>query len=226
MAYDMEFLKVSWLFRIASTDEIAVTSLNFADPLEPSGIASVLNDYDIEVLGAALLGRMAILLGGAPINWATYSQLVGVRVAGVLTTGTEVDPAKQFDDLSPATGGSINVIPQASVVLSTRSGESSGTANFGRMYLPHCQWPLSTGSPRGNPSFISTVADAAETFVEGCNADMMTSLLADPRARIMTQAGAGVSKRVTQIAMGDITDTQRRRRNQLPEIYAFRSISV
>lgn len=225
MAYDRDFLKVSWLFAIQNSDEIAVTSLNFSHP-EGAGFPAeiALGEIDIAVVGPLLLARMQTFLGGSPINWADYSELRAVRIAAVLLSGTEIDPAKQFDDSTPGEGGSLNVVPQASVVLSTRSGSSAGAANFGRMYLPHTQWSQSANSARGNPGVVDAVATAAATFVNGCNTDLNASVTTSVQAMIMTQVATSVSKVITQIAMGDITDTQRRRRNKLPELYQFRAI--
>jgi len=41
----------------------------------------------------------------------------------------------------------------------------------------------------------------------------------------MSQAAGTPSKGVTQVAVGNVTDTQRRRRNRLQETYAFESLA-
>ena len=225
MAYDRGFLKVSWLFGIENTDEIAVTSLNFSDSAAVGWDPAVaLGEIDITLLGPQLRNRMQTLLSSVNIKWADYSELRAVRIAGVLAAGTEIDPAKQYDDLLPVDGTAADVVPQASIVLSTRSGMSSGSANFGRMYLPHTAFAFAANKAVGDPPDISAFATAAAVFVNGCNTDLGAVVVQSIRATIMTQVVGGTSKTINQVAIGDVVDTQRRRRNALPETYVFRAI--
>lgn len=225
MPYDRGFLKVTWQFTIINTDEIAVTSLNFSDPADVTFNApAALAEVNFPVVGPLLLARMETLLLSASIGWGNYSRLNSVRLAAVLPTGLEFDPAKLFEDATPAAGTATQVLPQASIVLSTRSGLSAGSANFGRMYLPHTSHFLGTGTARALLANVTAFATAAQTFVSGVQSDLDAVITQSVIPMIMTQVVGGTSKRVNQIAIGDVTDTQRRRRNQLPEIYQFRSI--
>lgn len=225
MAYDRGFLKVSWLFAVSNSDEIAVTSLNFSDPADVTfNSPAALAEINMPVVGPLVLARMATLMSTSAATWADYSELRAVRIAAVLATGTEFDPAKQFDDSTPAVGASDNVVPQCSIVLSTRSGSSAGSANFGRMYLPHCQLLLGNLTARSSPTLTAAMATAAQTFVSGVTSDLDAVVTQSVIPMIMTQVAGGTSKRIIQIAIGDVNDTQRRRRNQLPELYTFRSI--
>jgi hypothetical protein len=226
MPYDQEFLKLTWNFTIVGTPEIAQVGLNFSDPINPvfDALAS-LNSIDIDVLGPLLLARMATLLGTSGLNWANYSRLNSVRVAGVLMSGLEIDPAKQFEDSTPAAGSATNIPPQSSLVVSTRSGLTTGSANFGRMYLPHTMPSLVTGTPFVGSGDTAAIVTAAATFVNGVRADINASAgPPDLNAMIMTQVTGGFSKEITQVAVGNVIDTQRRRRNQLNETYAFAPI--
>lgn len=225
MAYDRAFLKVTWGFTILNTDEIAVTSLNFSDPADAAfNSALALGEINMPVVGPLLLARMNTLMASASIRWAQYSRLNYVRVAAVLATGLEFDPAKLFEDTTPAAGTAGDVPAQASIVLSTRSGSSTGGANFGRMYLPHSAWAQVASSPFGDTPDVSAFATAAQTFVSGVQSDLDAVVTQSVLPMIMTQIPAGTSKRIIQIALGNVTDTQRRRRNQLPETYQFRTV--
>jgi len=225
VAYDRQFLKVTWGFSIVNTDEIALTSLNFSDPaaVDYNAVAA-LAEINMPVVGPLVLARMATLMASASIRWADYSRLNYVRIAAVTVPGTEFDPAKLFEDTTPAAGTAGDVPAQASIVLSTRSGSSTGGANFGRMYLPHSAWAQVTASPFGDTPDVSAFATAAQTFVSGVTSDLDAVVTATVVPTIMTQTVGGASKRINQIALGNVTDTQRRRRNQLPETYQFRTI--
>jgi len=225
VAFDRGFLKVTWGFTILNTDEIAQTSLNFTDPTDVTFNApTALAEVNMPVVGPLLLARMNTLIASASIKWANYSRLNYVRLAAVLPTGLEFDPAKLFEDTTPAAGTQSDVPAQASIVLSTRSGQSTGNANFGRMYIPHTAWAQATNSPFGDTPDVSAFATAAQTFVTGVQTDLDAVITQSVLPTIMTQVVGGTSKRIVQIALGNVTDTQRRRRNQLPETYQFRSI--
>lgn len=225
MAYDRGFLKVSWLFAIKNSDEIAVTSLNFTN-VAPGTFnpAEALDEIDISLVGLQLYSRMAVLLVGTSIKWADYSELRAVRIAAVLEAGPEVDPAKQYDESTVTEGNDADVLPQSSIVLSMRSGSSAGSGNFGRMYLPHTAFSLMTDIPRAAPGSVASFVSSCGTFVNGCNTDLNGAVTQPLRAAIMTQVVGGFAKNITQIAVGDVVDTQRRRRNQLPENYTFGTI--
>lgn len=226
MAYDREFIKITWIFNVEGTDEIANTSLNFSDPgFTTLDATAQLADMDMPTDGAALATRMTTLLGSANMRWADYSELVAVRAAAVGTTGLELAAPKLYT-LSPTVDGAgANVLPQASIVLSLRSNVFGPGANYGRMYLPHTTWVLDTNTPKAQAADVSAFATQCDTFIEGCNTDMNASVANPVDAMIMTNVTGRPSRRVNQIAVGDVVDTQRRRRNQLVELYQFRLIA-
>jgi len=226
VASDREYLKVTWIFAIEGTDEIANTSLNFSDSDDPGlDAAATLADLDWPTDGAAMAGRMTTLLGSVNIRWADYSELVAVRVAAVGTTGLELAAPLLFT-LSPTVDGTASdVNAQTTIVLSLRSNVFGPGANFGRMFLPHTSFGLLTNSPLADSADVSAFATACETFIEGCNTTMNVSVSAILRAMIISQITGRASREVAQIAVGNVVDTQRRRRNALPETYTFRTIT-
>lgn len=225
MAYDREFLKITFGFTITGTDEQAVTSINFSEVANTSVNAqAALGEINMPVLGPLLLARMSTLLNSASIFWAVYSRLNYVRIAAVSAPGPEFAVVKLFEDTTPDAGNDDGVLPQCSIVLSLRSGFTTGSANYGRMFLPHTMHPLASSTPRAAVANTGAFATAAQTFVSGLNTDLNGQVSAVMDPMIMTQVASASSRRVTQIAIGDINDTQRRRRNQLPEIYTFRTI--
>ena len=225
MAYDQGFLKITWQFTIVNTDEIALTSLNFSDPGNPTyNPAASLGEVNTAVLGAQLLARLFTLLDAPNMGWADYSRLNSVRIAAVGADGAEIGDAKIFEDLTPAAGDNTGILPQASIVFSTRSGGTTGSANYGRMYMPHTMLNMTAGSPFASTAVTGAVATVFQVFVNGVQSDLETAITAPLEPMIMTQVVGGTSKVITQVAVGNVTDTQRRRRNQLPETYSFRSI--
>ena len=226
MASDRQYLKVTWIFNIEGTDEIANTSLNFSDPgFTTLDAEVVLADLDWTVTGPAMATRMTTLLGSVNIRWADYSELAAVRVAAIGTDGLEL-AAPKLHTVAPTVDGTAgDVNAQSTIVLSLRSNVFGPGANFGRMYLPHTSFALLTNSPLADPTDVSAFATACDTFIEGCNTDMNVTIAAPVDAMIISGITGRESRRVNQIAVGNVTDTQRRRRNALPETYQFRTVA-
>jgi hypothetical protein len=92
------------------------------------------------------------------------------------------------------------------------------------MYLPHCSVTRVTATPFMNGTNIGGVRTAAVAFLDGVNNIMNTG--ADPSLiSIMSSKGTGTTKGVTTVAVGNVLDTQRRRRNRLTENYTSGSVS-
>lgn len=222
MAYSNSFLKVTWNFSIASTDEIAQTSLNFSS--ETSYAAAVARDAIDDTTGQALITAMGTLMGNVQLQWASYSRLTGIRVAAVGMSGAELGEAVEIDRTTPIVGLENNILPQATIVVSLRSSSSSGSGNRGRMYLPHVKFPLMTASPYAAGTSTAGLVSAAATFINSC--ETAINFVTDDTcfAAIMSQVGSGTHKQITEVRVGNVVDTQRRRRNQLPETYATAAV--
>ena len=93
------------------------------------------------------------------------------------------------------------------------------------MFLPHTSFALLTNSPLADPTDVSAFATACDTFIEGCITTMNVSVAEALNAMIISHITGRESRAVAQIAVGNVTDTQRRRRNALPETYQFRTIT-
>jgi hypothetical protein len=194
--------------------------------MKPAGVWSnalnALNEIKADpALQALYLTRMATLMGNAQVQWADYSRLSAIRVGAVDTTGLELDAPMIFEDVTPAEGTvSGSVLPQSSIVCSTRSGLVTGSGNNGRMYLPHSSLSLVPNQPSANSTSTLAVCTAFRIFINAVQNDTNAVISAVVFPFIMTQVTGQLSKIVTQVRVGDVTDTQRRRRNQLPEIYS------
>ena len=222
MAYDSQFLRFTWNFSIIGTEEIAQTSLNMKPPGVWTAALAALNEIKADApLQALLLTRMATLMGNVQLQWADYSRLNSIRVGAVDTTGLELDSPMIFEDNTPPEGTVVGtILPQASVVASLRSGLVTGSGNFGRMYLPHTALSMLADSPHASSTTTATVAEAFRVFLNAVRDDVNEVIAATVFPFIMTQVAGQSSKLVQEIRVGDVTDTQRRRRNQLQEVYS------
>lgn len=115
-----------------------------------------------------------------------------------------------------ATTGSIKA-PQSTVVASLRTTAERGYATKGRMYLPANAMSMNGTSGRiGSQSQIDQIGDAMATFISALNFNLGDQNF---RPKIMSQVGNGASRDITRVLIGDVLDTQRRRKNAYDEEY-------
>lgn len=195
--------------------EIWTTGFHFgwdnkdADPITAQGMADVSAAW--EVFFKAASSQVS--------SQYTYDML---KFAVINNDGHTVADSAQYH--APGTtvvgGGSPAALPpQVSLVASLRNSEPRGLATKGRMYLPG----ISAGVQATGKldSFTRDgIATNLKTFFDACynDADLPGNpvLISVGRGPLHTD---GNIRRVTQIKVGDVYDTQRRRRNALTEAY-------
>lgn len=157
-------------------------------------------------------------------------QTLGVKVAQLNTDGTtNLDAVVTSYYTTPISGQSAGAgfPPQISVVATLLADNGRGLAGKGRMYLPGV-CPGITGTGHLTVGANNTIANSMSTFFEDIAADFDSPglLINASKGRKAPLIGAGVSRQVTHIRVGDVYDTQRRRRNQLVESYATSEIGA
>jgi hypothetical protein len=151
-----------------------------------------------------------------------------VKVSSIGTDGKSNVADTVFSDFSPAAVGATpeRMPPQVSLVASLQGVSPRGVASKGRMYLPGIAAAL------GSDGKISSVdqgniATNFQTFLQAVNAFAGTpnvvmlasegSLNRDGTPRV---GGSGPkNSQVINVRVGNVYDTQRRRRNGLAEVY-------
>lgn len=141
-----------------------------------------------------------------------------------VTSRQATDPTIEYVYPSPVVGvGSNQMPPQCTVVLSLRAEQSRGLATKGRMYLPITGLQIGTAGTIAGGSVTNVLTNAATFF------NSLRNNAAAPGVPILTSgAGSivGASNGVAQIAVGNMYDTQRRRRNQMQEAYQVADIGL
>lgn len=124
---------------------------------------------------------------------------------------------------TPAVGASAGAqqAPQVALVATLTSDRARGLAAKGRMYLPGVNAPLDSS---GHISSVNTATIAAnlKTFLGALNSsfDQPGLVILASQGRKAPLVGPPVSATVTGLRVGNVYDTQRRRRNQLQESYS------
>lgn len=176
------------------------TALRATDPA--SSLFAVLNTWFTSGNSGAAIGALAKL------SW--------VKLAYVDLDGRYVmDPwvAEQAAVTPPVT---TPLPPQCSYVISLRSGSGIGRANYGRMYTPPPTWLVGQNNGLATTTEASNARTAAKTMITGIRS-RLNSQIPGVQPLLMSKLGLGETKAVTEVGVGLVVDTQRRRRNQLNE---------
>lgn len=119
-------------------------------------------------------------------------------------------------------GGAPTSPPQTSVVLSLRT-DTPGASGRGRLYWPGLGLPVGTPSLRIPATNRDAVVAGAVTYLRGVQDALKAGVSPTPSAATFQLAifskTRGTHSRVNRIMVGDVFDTQRRRRDALPENY-------
>lgn len=225
MAYDRQFLRISYGFIVEGSDEIADTSISYSSAAGWTGASAALGEIGANPNWSGdVVGAFGQLMEGPYSTWASYSSLNSVKIAAIGTDGAYLTDPLLEELGTPLSGLDNSVLPQSTIVLSLRSGLTLGKGNYGRMYLPHTRLPLDVGSPKSTSVATAATAVRGATFVNDLTTALNTETTATIFPVIMSQTGI-ISKGITQVAVGDVTDTQRRRRNRLTEVYSFEDLA-
>lgn len=122
----------------------------------------------------------------------------------------------------PTIGTGTRKTPWQCAIAVTLFTGGLGKGRFGRYYLPPTEVTLGVDGTLTD-SFQTNHADQAALFVEALND--IGSTRGGVSAVVASKIGVGTNKRVTSIRVGQVVDTQRRRRRSLDEAYAIRPIA-
>lgn len=165
---------------------------------------------------------------GVGINsmWKTS----GIKAAIILADGkTDIANVETYSYGSPIAGGAAGNAfpPQVALVAQLAAASPIGLGAKGRMYLPGVSLNI---QPEGGLSSAqtTTIANALRTFLDGCEtaASSPGYVINASKGRVGVPFTAPVNRRVTQVRVGSIYDTQRRRRNGLSEVYSTAALAA
>lgn len=155
---------------------------------------------------------------GAVLSWA---KIVTSKVDGKYLT----EPVTWNGTGTPGQVNDDNGAPQDSIVITLWTGAALGKGNYGRFYLPWNGKAAEGNTGRISVTARDNIADSALTFIRAVNS-WAAAQESGLEVLIYGSTGAGTKKRPVQLRVGDVVDTQRRRRNRIAENYAARVINV
>ena len=109
-----------------------------------------------------------------------------------------------------------NGMPQQTLCISLLTGAKRGLASRGRFYPPATVLSLGADGTVGD-SAVTRVAQAARTLITNLNQWPGTDTPLG--GQVVVLGGNGTTRPVTAVSVGNVMDTQRRRRSKLRERY-------
>ena len=217
--YDRQHVKVTFEGDTGRGEDIWSTGIRVAPGVPvPGGIGEGTTDN---------------IVASAADAWETFwdatSALIPAYFRTLSVKAAVINPNGRYPDEyspsvvnleTPLVGGNTNAskAPQSTVVASLRSAKERGLATKGRMYLPINALGINGTTGRINTqSQIDTIGNAMVDFLGdmlGFWSDMNFSPV------IMSNVGSGATNTISRVLIGDVLDTQRRRKNAYQEQYS------
>lgn len=141
---------------------------------------------------------------------------LGSRVQWVAMDGHVVETAERIITGVPGTGGGNQLPQEVAVVTSLRTALASRRGR-GRMYLPAPAYGALTSLSRLDTTIRDDIAQAMSTYLDS---DALTGLFS-----VVASATGTLLSQVTECRVGDVFDSQRRRRDSLIESYKIELVS-
>lgn len=210
MPYASAFVKVTHLFAIPATDEVSQFGVNCPadNPAAAVAIVTALDDADLDNL---IIAARDLTTDSDYLTVADYARHTGVKVAAIGTDGDYLAEPAVRELAVPGEGTGAQIPPQLTQVVSWWSGQNLGKANYGRVYLPYSKLDLTDETP------FCTTAGATGLAAEGvAYLNAIEDVLTVAPAIMST---TGITKQIAAVRVGNVVDTQRRRRNRLRETY-------
>jgi len=158
-------------------------------------------------------------------NWKTH----GVKLA-LLNTNETTDTAnviqKTYATAIAGQNGGSGFPPQVSLVASLLAGLGTQPGDKGRMFIPGIASGLDT-TGHATTGYNATIANNLKTFFDEIDAsfDAPGTLINASHPAPVIGGPSPVNKSVTLIRVGNVYDTQRKRRNALAESYASATLA-
>lgn len=157
------------------------------------------------------------------VNWLSAQQTLN-RVTGyVYGGGVLVEQA--ISSGAQITGIGNSVLPNQVSTVVTLLTATPGRQTRGRMYLPTLKQTVGDQG-RNSAAQVLTILNMMGAFFEQVGTAVPLGLRPALAPVVISQVGQGRRSVITAIRVGDVPDTQRRRREGLVENYTQRTIDI
>lgn len=207
MPFPRSFLRHTLMWTLPG-GEVANTTCAWA---EDSAIVS-LDDLSVDMLAS----KGTALWADIKPAYAPQILYIGSRVQWIASDGHVVETAERVITGVAGTGGGNQLPQEVAVVASLRTALASRRGR-GRMYLPAPAYGALTSASRLDTTIRDDIAQAMSTYLD---TDVTTGLFS-----CVASATGTLLSTVLEVRVGDVFDSQRRRRDSLIESYKVEQVS-
>lgn len=204
MPYTASFLRHTLKFTLPGS-EVASTSVSWANQSGATSITSAAAD--------ALAARAGTLWGDLEDLYHPAVSYVGSTVQLIAPDGHVVQGYDRAVTPSPGTGTSTVPLPNEVAIVCSLRTALAGRSFRGRMYLPNPKASIITTAGRFSTGACTAVVDAIAAYMQPISVSSQSLEV------VVASATAAASTLVNEVAVGDVPDVQRRRRDGLTEVY-------
>ena len=223
MALIAPYIRITHRLKITGQKEIGETHLTLGDPdntfTAMQGIVDGLDATDLASINTAF----ATYVNATTLKRANYAQYSLIKVAAIGTDGKYAGEAAKLD-LSGAFGTDTDVLPQDTLAVTLRTASTHRWGRSGRMFLPFVRGSLSSSSPFLSSTVAASVADAMRQYVEAVNS-IFQAIESSLSAVVVHKKLTAAYFPITSVYVGNVHDTQQRRRNKLEETYVHHDLT-
>lgn len=222
--YNEPFMKLTFGGTQAKGQDIWTCGINLSIqndeliPIVPTNAVVAFENY-IKDVDADIIDIFTNYISNKDMNIPTGATLDYIKLAVIDTDGQYIVDAHTWEPQEVTGGVKQFYVPQVSIVMTLQSDKRVDPGKYGRFYLP-----TTATNVRGGYRPVNTTEKATLT------ANLLAALnrrvgggLADVRVRpaAVTSASnfSGSYRPFTTVKVGNVFDTQRRRRNKIGETY-------
>ena len=160
------------------------------------------------------------------LGLAAYNTFDYIKLALIGEDGKQIgEPKIKYFTGSINGNGPSSMAPQNSIVVTLGTGVPRGAGSKGRIYLPAGFADVTGSTGKLSTAACESIRDKTIVWIKSINAQ--TALTGYPAAvSVISTARPGLNLVVDRVSVGNLVDTQRRRRNKLTEIYVEAPLST
>lgn len=230
MAFSKEHVLLTWGGSLPGLETWACSLRCAPMPVVPGAVN--ISDGDLDGLRPSYVAAVTAFHSAPATGLSGAATLKWVKLAAIDQDGKyKEDQTSVVETVIadvPGGAGFGNAPPpnQVAMAITLVTSAARGRASKGRFFLPLPNWPVNPTDGLIAEAAAIGVRGQVKTFLEavadvpGIDTDI------SPTPVVMSQVGAGTTRKIIGCKVGRALDTQRRRRRSLPENYVVSAIDT
>lgn len=222
--YNQPFMKLTFGGTQAEGQDIWTCGINLSIqndeliPIVPTNAVSAFENY-IKDVDADMIDIFTNYISNRDMDIPKAATLDYIKLAVIGTNGEYIVDAHTWEPQDMTGSRSGAYIPQVSLVMTLQSSKRVDPGKYGRFYLPTA---VPSGSGNYRPGITDKKAELTANLLAALNRRVrggLADVRVQPAAVTSASNFSGSYRPFTTVKVGNVYDTQRRRRNKIGETY-------